>query len=220
MKRILIFACLLLAACNLSTAPQPVDTGPTAYIDPSYPTMESEPVTVMQTSSGIEVRADRAWRDGKQVNVDVCFTLPDASNWTVMNASLQYSGGSNIDFGSTMLSVQEPMEGKSGIRCETLFFLNVPPDADLSNTVVTIDAISAQPGAEDYCMIYMPKIQQDLTERGMAITLNCADVNGVQTMQIVSKPEGMSQQEAEQEVYNDKYFMKSGPWSFTFNLGQ
>ena len=25
--------------------------------------------------------ADRAWRDGKQVNVDVCFNLPDASDW-------------------------------------------------------------------------------------------------------------------------------------------
>lgn len=221
MKHMLIFLCLFLTACNLtSLPPQPAPAGPTAYIDPSYPTMESAPVTLLQSSSGIEVRADRAWRDGKQVNVDVCFTLPDASDWTVMGASLQYPGGSIIDFGSTMLSVQEPVEGKSGMRCDTLFFLNVPPDADLSNVVVTIDVIGAQPRAEDYCTIYMPKIQQDLTERGIAITLACSDVNGVQTMQIVGKPDTMSQPEAEQEVYNDKYFTKSGPWSFTFNLGQ
>jgi hypothetical protein len=221
MKYMLIFLCLLLTACNLTgMQPQPVATGPTAYIDPSYPTMESAPVTLMQSTSGIEVRADRAWRDGKQVNVEVCFTLPDASDWTVMSASLQYPGGSIIDFGSTMLSVQEPVEGKSGLRCDTLFFLNVPPDADLSSVVVTIDVIGAQPRAEDYCTIYMPKIQQDLTERGIAITLACSDVNGIQTMQIVSKPDSMSQPEAEQEVYNDKYFTKPGPWSFTFNLGQ
>ncbi|MBN2115007.1 MAG: hypothetical protein JW730_00445 [Anaerolineales bacterium] len=217
----LIFLCLLLTACNLSGAPpQPVATGPTAYIDPSYPTMESAPVTLMQTSSGIEVRADRAWRDGKQVNVDVCFTLLDASDWTVSSASLQYPGGSIIDFGSTMLSIQEPVEGKSGVRCDNLFFLNVPPDADLSNVVITIDAIAAQPRAEDYCTIYMPKIQQDLTERGIAITLDCPVVNDVQTMQIVSKPDTMSQEEAEQEVYSDRYFTVPGPWSFTFNLGQ
>lgn len=221
MKRILILACLLLSACNLSgVPPQQVSTGPTAYIDPSYPTMESAPVTLMQTTSGIEVRADRAWRDGKQVNVDVCFTLPDASDWTVMSASLQYPGGSIIDFGSTMLSVQEPVEGKSGLRCDTLFFLNVPPDADLSNTIITIDVIGAQPRAEDYCTIYMPKIQQSLNERGIAITLECMDVNGVQTMQIISKPDTMSQEEAEQEVYSEEYFTKKGPWSFTFNLGQ
>jgi hypothetical protein len=221
MKHILILACLLLSACNLSgVPPQQVSTGPTAYIDPSYPTMESAPVTLMQTSSGIEVRADRAWRDGKQVNAEVCFTLLDASDWSIWSASLQYPGGSVIDFGSTMLSLQEPVEGKSGLRCDTLSFLNVPPDADLSNTVITIDAIAAPPRAEDYCMIYMPKIQQTLGERGIAITLNCADVNGVQTMQIASKPDTMSQEEAEQIVYSEEFYTVKGPWSFTFNLGQ
>jgi hypothetical protein len=220
MKRLLVFACLLLAACNLSTAPQSVPAGPTAFIDPSYPTMESEPVTLMQTSSGIEIRADRAWRDGKQVNVDVCFTLLDASDWSIWSASLQYPGASIPDFGSTLLSLQEPVAGQLGLRCDTLSFLNVPPDADLSSMVVMIDAIAAQPRAEDYCTIYMPKIQQTLTERGIAITLNCADVNGVQTMQITSKPDTMSQEEAEQIVYSDEFYTLKGPWSFTFNLGQ
>lgn len=220
MKRILIFACLLLAACAPSVPPQPIPTGPTAYIDPSYPTVESAPQTLKQTSSGIEVSADRAWRDGKQVNVDVCFTLLDASDWSIWNASLQYPGASILEFGSTMLSLQEPTAGQSGQRCDTLSFLNVPPDADLSNMIVTVDAIAAQPRADDYCTIYMPKIQQALSERGIAITLNCADVNGVQTMQIVSKPDTMSQEEAEQIVFSDEFYTVKGPWSFTFNLGQ
>ncbi len=221
MNYILLFACLLLASCNLSgVPPQAVATGPTAYIDPSYPTMESAPVTLMQTSSGIEVRADRAWRDGKQVNVDVCFTLLDASDWSIWSASLNYPGSSILDFSSTMLSLQEPVEGQSGQRCDTLSFFNVPPDADLSNMILTVDAIAAQPRAEEYCTIYMPKIQQTLAERGIAITLNCADVNGVQTMQIASKPDTMSQEEAEQIVYSDEFYTVRGPWSFTFNLGQ
>ncbi|HJR79691.1 MAG TPA: hypothetical protein VJ821_06450 [Anaerolineales bacterium] len=220
MKRTLIFVCLLLAACNLSVAPQSVDAVPTAYIDPSYPTMESAPVTSMQTSSGIEVRADRAWRDGKQVNVDVCFTLLDASDWSIWGASLQYPGGSVFDFGSTLLSLQEPVAGQAGQRCDTLSFLNIPPDADLSNVTITVDAIAAQPRVEEYCTIYMPKIQQALSERGIAITLTCTDVNGVQAMQIVSKPDTMSQEEAEQLIYSDEYYTVKGPWSFTFNLGQ
>ena len=220
MKHTLIFVCLLLAACNLSVAPQSVDAVPTAYIDPSYPTMESAPVTSMQTSSGIEVRADRAWRDGKQVNVDVCFTLLDASDWSIWGASLQYPGGSVFDFGSTLLSLQEPVAGQAGQRCDTLSFLNIPPDADLSNVTITVDAIAAQPRVEEYCTIYMPKIQQALSERGIAITLTCTDVNGVQAMQIVSKPDTMSQEEAEQLIYSDEYYTVKGPWSFTFNLGQ
>lgn len=220
MKRYLILISLLLSACNLTNMPPAVPAGPTAYIDPSYPTMESQPETSRVTSSGIEVRADRAWRDGKQVNADVCFTLMDASDWSIWGASLQYPGGSVLDFSTTLLSIQEPQGGQTGQRCDTISFFNVPPDADLSNVTVAVEAIAAQPRAEDYCTIYMPKIQQALTERGIGITLNCADVNGVQTMQIASKPDAMSQEEAEQIVFSDEFYTVKGPWSFTFNLGQ
>jgi hypothetical protein len=119
-----------------------------------------------------------------------------------------------------MVSLQQPASGQSGKRCDTLSFLNVPPDADLSNVTVTIDAIAAPPRAEDYCTIYMPKIQEALTQRGIAITLNCTDVNGAQTMQIASKPDSMTQEQAEQIVYSDEFYTVKGPWSFTFNLGQ
>jgi hypothetical protein len=166
------------------------------------------------------VRVDRAWRDGKQVNADVCFTLLDASDWSVWRATLQYAGNAVTDFSSTLVSLQEPVEGQSGLRCDTLSFLNIPPDADLSAATITVDSIAAQPRAEDYCEIYMSKIQQTLTERGIAIGLGCVDSNGVQVMQIVSKPETMSQQEAEQIVFSEEFYTVMGPWSFTFNLGQ
>ena len=221
MKRTILLLIVLLTACSPFVPQQPQQAPlPTAFIDPSYPTMESQPVTALQNSNGIDVRVDRAWRDGKQVNVDVCYTLLDASDWSIWGASLQYAGNAVTDFGSTLLSLQEPVEGQSGQRCDTLSFINIPPDADLSNAAVTIDALAAPPRAEDYCSIYMPKIQQSLNERGIAIMLDCPDVNGVQTMQIVSKPETMSQEEAEQIVYSDEYYTVKGPWSFTFNLGQ
>ena len=221
MKRTILLVTILLAACSPFVQQPQEQALPTAYIDPSYPTMESAPVnTLMQQSNGIDVRADKAWRDGKQVNADICYTLLDNSDWSISGASLQYPGGSISDFGSTMLSIQEPTEGKSGMRCDTLSFVNVPPDADLSNVAITVDAIAAAPRAEDYCTIYMPKIQQALNDRGIAITLGCTDVNGVQTMQILSKPDTMSQEQAEQTVYSDEFYTVKGPWSFTFNLGQ
>jgi hypothetical protein len=124
MKHMLVFLCLLLSACNLSgVSPQPVATGPTAYIDPSYPTMESAPVTLMQTSSGIEVRADRAWRDGKQVNVEVCFTLLDASDWSIWSASLQYPDASILDLVRRCLACRCQWRGNPALR--HLSFLNV-----------------------------------------------------------------------------------------------
>lgn len=220
MKRTILLLTLLFTACSPLVAPPPDQSSPTAYIDPSYPTMQAAPAVVSQLTSGIEIRADRAWRDGKQVNVDVCFTLLDGSDWSIASASLQYPGANITDFGSTMLSLQEPVEGQSGIRCDTVSFFNVAPDADLSSMTATVDSIAAQPRGEEYCSIYMPKIQQTLNERGIAIALGCADVNGVQAMQIVGKPDTMSQEEAEQLVFSDEFYTVKGPWSFTFNLGQ
>ena len=218
MKRIFILLTILLSACLPLTAPQ--DTLPTAYIDPSYPTVESAPAVISQLTSGIEVRADKAWRDGKQVNANVCFTLLDGSDWSVWGATLQYAGAATTDFSSTMLSLQEPVEGQSGLRCDTLSFINIPPDADLTTVTITVDAIAAPPRAEDYCSIYMSKIQQSLNDRAIAIVLGCVDSGGVQIMQILSRPDTMSQEEAEQIVYSDEFYTVKGPWAFTFNLGQ
>lgn len=220
MKRLILLLVFLLSACNLPPAPGAQPALPTAYIDPSYPTMQAQSAVPIQSASGINVRVDRAWRDGKEVHAEVCYTLLDTSDWSIWSASLQYAGGSVIDFGSTLLSIQEAAEGLSGIRCDDLSFFNIPPDADLTSAVITIDAIAAPPRAEEYCTIYIYKIQQTLTERGIPITLACVDSAGVQVMQIVGKPDTMSQEEAEQIVYSDEYYTVRGPWSFIFNLGQ
>jgi len=220
MRKLVIALLLFVTACALPTSQQVPQTLPTAYIDPSYPTVQAESASPVQTSSGIEVTVNRAWRDGKEVNAEVCFTLLDTSDWSIWGASLQYAGGAVIDFGSTMLSLQEAVPGSSGLRCDELSFFNIPPDADLSTAIITIDAIAAPPRAEDYCTIYIYKIQQALTERGTGILLECVDSDGGQIMQIVGKPDTMSQEEAEQIVYSDEFYAVTGPWSFVFDLGQ
>ena len=220
MKRSFVLLVLLLCACNLPAVSRVAQPLPTAYIDPSYPTMEAVSASAVQTSNGIEVRVNRAWRDGKEVHAEVCHTLPDTSGWSIWDANLQYASGSVVDFGSTMLSLQESVEGQSGLRCDDLSFFNIPPDADLSTVIITIDAIAAPPRADEYCTIYLPKIQQTLNERGIGIILGCVDLGGEQVMQIVGRPDTMSQEEAEQIVYSDEFYTISGPWSFAFDLGQ
>jgi hypothetical protein len=220
MRKIIVLCLLFVSACTLPTSQQVPQALPTAYIDPSYPTLQAESAAPIKTASGIDVQINRAWRDGKDVNTEVCFTLLDTSDWSIWNASLQYAGGSTVDFGSTLQSLQEAVEGQSGVRCDMLSFFNIPPDADLSTAIITIDGIAALPRAEDYCTIYIHKIQQTLNERGVAIQLGCVDSGGAQIMQIVSKPDTMSQEEAEQIVYSDEFYTVKGPWSFVFNLGQ
>lgn len=221
MRKISILILLFVSACGLPTSQQVQPALPTAYIDDtSYPTVQAESAAPVQTSSGIEVQVNRAWRDGKEIHAEVCFTLLDTSDWSIWGASLQYAGGAVIDFSSTLLSLQEAVEGQSGLRCDNLAFFNIPPDSDLSTAIITIEAIAAPPRAEDYCTIYIHKIQQALNERGIAIQLGCVDADGGQVMQIVSRPDTMSQEEAEQIVYSDEFYTVKGPWSFAFDLGQ
>jgi len=198
----------------------PAAPSATPFIAESYPTAGAEVISPNQLVSGIDVRVDRAWQEGKQVYADVCFTLPDDSDWTIWRANLKYADVVLQEYGATLLSSQDPTgDGQPGLRCDTLEFY-VPPDANLSTVTVSIEAIASFPRQEDYCTIYMPKIQQVLNERGIAISLACNDANGIVSMQIVGKPDTMSQEEAEQLVYSDEFFTITGPWEFTFNLTQ
>ncbi len=221
MKRLILLLSIFISGCSSLGEPQGFTQPlPTAFIDSSYPTVESAPAAPVQSSSGLNVSVTRAWRDGKDVNAEVCFTLIGPADWSIWGASLQYGETIVLDFATSMLSLQEPVEGQPGLRCDTLSFFNIPPDADLSSVTITIDAIAAPPRPEDYCTIYMPKIQQALDARGAGIILGCVDVNGAQVMQILAKPDTMSQEEAEQIVFSDEFYTIRGPWSFTFNLGQ
>lgn len=223
MKHITIMLALVfLAACAPNPPAQfPSDGQPlaTAFIDASYPTAQADVAQPNQTSNGIEIRLDRAWMEGKNLNANVCFTLPDSSDWSVWSASLNYGGAVLQQYGTTLLSFQDSVEGQPGQRCDTLTFV-VPPDADLTSASISIDSLAALPRAGDYCSVYLPKIQQALLERGIGITLDCLDVNGELTMQIVSKPPEMSQEEAEQIVYSDEFYSLKGPWIFSLTLTQ
>ena len=223
MKKLILLLAVLLTACSSSKTPAVVLPNmlpaATAYIDPSYPTAQVELAAPNQTASGIEVRMEHASVDGKKVNADVCFTLPDTSDWGISSASLTYGGVLVQEYETTLVSLKEPADGAAGLRCDTLTFM-VPPDADLSNVTILIDAIAATPREGEYCSVYMPKIQEALLARGVGIALDCVDVNGVQTMQITSIPPDMTQAQAEEIVYSPEFYSVKGPWSFSFNLAQ
>lgn len=222
MKRWLLMAVLLLSACGSPQLPPPaqgVQAGPTGFIADSYPTAQAQSVSSDQAASGVQMNVSRVWQDGKQLNVDLCYTLPSDSDWSIWSASLQYADTVIAEYGSTLLSLQPAGDGVSGQRCDTLNFY-VPPDAVLTNGVITVDAIAALPREGEYCGAYMPKIQQTLQERGMSVTLECLDVNGVQTMQITSFPPEMTKEQVEQIVYSDEFYTIRGPWTFTFSLTQ
>lgn len=224
MKKLVLVLSLFLFACTRSNQ-EPVVVLPvmlasaTAYIDPSYPTAQAQPQVASQEARGVQVNMQRVYMDGKNVNAEVCFTLPDTSDWGIQMASLTYGQTIVQEFGTMLTSLQEASDGVPGLRCDTLTFI-VPPDAELAAATIVIDSIAAVPREGEYCAYYMPKIQQALADRGIAIILECLDVNGVQTMQITSFPPEMTVEQAQQVVFSDEFYSVKGPWTFAFNLSQ
>ena len=220
MKRlipILIFVATVISACG--TNQTPVMVLPT--IDAvSYPTVQAPEPASQQNVGGFDISLQRAWRDGKTVYADICFALPDESNWTIWSAHFDYGNQSVTDFSTSLLSTQNAANGQPGKRCDQISFY-VPPDADLTSAALVIESIGANPTPDEYCSLYMPKIQQALTQRQIGITLDCkANANGVMNMEISSKPASMSEADAEKIVYSDEFYTVKGPWEFAVNLGQ
>jgi hypothetical protein len=209
-------ACAPVAPAGLPTFVAP---GATAEINSAYPTQQAAQQNASQTVGGFAVDLQRAWRDGKQVNAAVCFVLPDASDWTIWNAHFDYSGQSVAEFSTSMVSRKDPNGNQPGQRCDQLSFY-VPPDADLSSASLTIDSIGAYPTQDEYCSLYLPKIQQAMADRNTGISVDCSSQNGAMLMQIASKPAGMSQEDAEKAVYSDEFYTVKGPWTFPVTFGQ
>jgi hypothetical protein len=232
MSRIYVIVSLIgvvaLAACGpaapapavLPTFLSPQNPGlATAEINEAYPTEQAKQASSSLTVSGFSMSLQRAWRDGKQVYADLCYTLPDASDWTVWAAHLEYGGQANSEFSSSLVSRQAAEGSQTGQRCDQIGFY-VAPDADLSAAALTIESLGVYPSQDEYCALYMPKIQQALNERGKQITLNCAETDGNMAMQITSKPEAMSKEEAEQLVFSDEFYTVMGPWTFPLTFSQ
>jgi len=214
---ILFGLAVLASACGGQASPAVVL--PTIE-EASYPTVQASQAASNQNIGGFDVGLQRAWRDGKTVFADVCFGLPDTSDWTIWAAHFDYGGQSVTDFSTTFLKTQNGSNGQPAQRCDQISFY-VPPDADLSSASLVIESIGAQPTADEYCSLYMPKIQQTLNQRGLGIALDCKpNAGGMLTMQIVSKPASMSDADAQKIVFSDEFYTVKGPWKFTVNLGQ
>ncbi len=152
--------------------------------------------------------------DEDQVKVDVCLSLPDEQDWMLDRARLQLGALTLDQAGGELLEYQAAGEsGQPGRRCDTLFF-EVNQQPELSNAVLTIDSLSAPPREGQYCEFLLNNVQTILDQHGAGIKLSCTEQAGYSDAKVISKPETMSQAEAEQIAFSREYYGVDGPWQF------
>jgi len=185
----------------------------------------SEQYHQTQLVNGIQITATNFRIEGRFVKVDVCFEIPDNSDWTLWHTpetALKYKNGEVSHFGFEMLSLTKATPFKKGMRCDIVHF-EVPSNADLSQVSLNIAAIGAEPREGEECAPeFVDKLQRLLNERGTGIKISCISQEWSSGLTILSKPEAMSQEAADLAVYSlmEELITIKGPWVFTFSLNK
>ena len=246
----LILAVLILLKPQLSK--QPVEAA-----DASPPSTEAQEETIetpeipdyptAQTVNGIQIRWMGVQQEEKTLAVNVCFDLPDDSDWTIWDSILTV--GEKTYHWTEMAPTKirkPPVDGMQEVwtflpeggvqiesvvsepnptsyRCETVYFrgaTNLPPDVPL---MLTIEALVAVPREGESCSsAYLRKVQDALDARQTGITVKCNEEEYIDGLEVVTKPEAMSQEAAQAYLSNPDFYLdlngRRGPWVFTLTL--
>ncbi len=203
----------------------PVKTTTTVEESEEEPSPATQTGPVTQHVNGIEVVANNLRRSSHGVEVDMCYPLPDTSDWLLENVTLRYGDTEISDYYGELIEIKEASpQGEAGYRCDRLSF-DVPSHADLSEITLTVDSFSAYPREGEYCSApFVGRVQEALAEDG--ITVECLTEEWGETLAIAGKPETLSQATAE-EILNAKLvpivnesLETKGPWVFSFSLDE
>jgi hypothetical protein len=234
-----------LAAADASQAPtegqeQAVDT---AKDLPPVPQTNTKP----QMVNGVEIRFEEAWQEGEAIAVNVCFDLPDDSDWGIWNATLEVDGVVHPWWTMTSSELRKPPvddkqeiwefkeEGgvevytipadpnSKGYRCDTVFFQNINNPSPSTPYTFSIEALEAAPREGEYCTdAYLEKVQAALDDRQTGITVKCIEDEYMDGLEVVIKPETMSLESAQAYLTSTDFYLDlhgiRGPWVFTFTI--
>ncbi len=222
-----------------------VDTTEAVADVPTAPTATPEAHDLIQIANGISFRISDSQMDGRQFLLNVCFDKPDSSNWLIRGATLELNGIRADSFTATAIEFRDPpIDGQQrvttfvdgepverweptdknngkGMRCDRLSFdlgEGAPQSLAGANYSLTFEAIRMFPDEGTECDFYLNTVQASLDARNTGITLACVTREYGAEATIESKPDSMSQEEAEAIAFSGDSFKIFGPWSFNASI--
>lgn len=200
-----------------------------------------------QMVNNIAIRIDNFHRENERILIDVCFDLPNDSDWTMWNGFLKYgekayewSGGGPIEIrkppvdgkqqvltfptgGGVNVTWVDGTDGQKGYRCETVYFDGIPSASNSTHYTFTIDALEAAPREGEECtQAYLGKAQAALDANKTGIIVKCVEGEYVSGLEVADKPTSMSMEEAQSILSSEDFYLElngiKGPWVFEFEI--
>lgn len=169
----------------------------------------------IQIQNNIEVTVSNLRREGSNLKVDVCFDMPDKSDWMLEpTSSVDYSGIKGVGGGFNNFLYERATETQSGYRCDTVHF-GIPDIANFANITLTL-YIAAPPREGKECDFYQNQAQK-LKAQGLDIQFSCNIISGGTDVTIDKKPAGMTEEEAGQLIFGPEAMVLPTPWVFSFS---
>ena len=231
----------------VSTASVSAQSGGVNIVDTTSIETPTEKNGTTQRVNNIAVRLENFRREKDRILIDVCFDLPDDSDWTMWNSFLQYGGkvynwseGEPIEIrkppvdGKQMLLTfpagggvnetwVEAADGQKGYRCDTVYFDGIPLESNSTHYTFTIDALEAAPWEGQECtQAYLEKAQAVLDANKTGITVKCMKGENTSGLEVADKPTSMSMEDAQSILSSSDIYLGlngiKGPWIFEFEI--
>lgn len=179
---------------------------------------ETQPATQVksQVASGIEFTIANYSRVANHFFVEVCYDLPGPDVWDIDSATLLYGPLRISDFEFREISLQVVTEvGQKGHRCANLDFNQITTSETSKTFTLTIGSLSLVPPPEgEECKEYLARGGAVLEKQGITIQCDQGTELGLFNLNIVSKPDAMSQEQADKLFYKTVFGIIEGPWTF------
>ncbi|NUM47052.1 MAG: hypothetical protein HUU38_20320 [Anaerolineales bacterium] len=185
---------------------------------PSSTSDENQPVPQVksQVANGIEFTISNYSRVAYHFYVDVCYDLPGSGILDINEATLLYGPLRTSSFEFREISLQVATEvGQTGRRCANLDFNQITTSETSKTFTLIIGSLSlVLPAEGEECKEYLARGEAALAKQGITIQCDQGTEFGLFNYGIVSKPDAMSQEQADELLYKTIFGIIEGPWTF------
>jgi len=164
----------------------------------------------------VEMTVSDFYQSNGHLYVGVCFEGQGVEGWQMGPATLAFANGEASRFAvHPTLDERGGSVGETGRHCETLEFDALPAVADLSKVSLRVESVLlAYPEEFKECDAYGARWELSVRMKELGVVAECSQEAGYINFILLSKPEGMTEEEALTIAGQEAMGMVIGPWIF------